>query len=146
MGQRGARTIMRGLVVYFAIATSGSTTINAQSNRGSPELKPFDSQLATVGTTQFRIRYRFVGEPVSQPERFEVLFKCSGKRSWQPYRDYSICGLSDYRYDAKTGRLSVRYFDGRVVPETGQSFCDIPQDDEIDITDWCKSRTSVHAQ
>lgn len=143
---RGLWITVWGLSVSFALMPLSSTAAHAQSEQQKPTLKPFDISLAKIGTTRIRIRYRFVGEPISQPERFEVRFKCAGKRGWRSYRDYPICGLNAYRYDAGTGKLSISYLYGRVVPETGQSFCDMQRDDEIDIADWCKTPTSAHAQ
>lgn len=108
------------IVLVLLIATLAGDSFAKMQTRG------FDRQIFVVGEGQVRLVYVRTGDPISRPYLLKLLVKCTGQKDWKPIGEYQMCGLENYEYDAKAKTLMVKYFFGRVVQSTGESFCDTP--------------------
>jgi hypothetical protein len=101
-------------------------------------LKNFDKQNYVVGVGQVRLKYVFLGEPVSRPRSLKIWVKCEKSKEWKAVGEYQMCALDKYEVDTKAKKLSVNYLDGRVNLQTGESHCDQVGSGEVDLAKQCK--------
>lgn len=114
------------LILFLSLSTSAEI------------LKDFDKQNYVNGVGQLRLKYIFTGEPVSRPRSLKIWVKCEKKKDWKPVGEYQMCALDKYEVDPKNKKLSVKYLDGRVNIQTGESHCDVAGNDEVDLSKICK--------
>lgn len=98
----------------------------------------FVRQIYVVDVGQVKMEYKYTGEPVSRPAGLSFWIKCKNAKTWTPVGKFQMCDLSDYNYDAKTKKFTIKYVDGRVVMPTGEVVCDRLGEGEIDAKTLCK--------
>lgn len=99
----------------------------------------FDRQIDVRDVGQARIISKWIGEPVINARMLKVLIRCKGTKKWQVFIDHQICRLNKYNYDSKERRLTLEYTNGRVKPDTGETFCDQLQPEKtFPLADVCK--------
>ena len=125
------KTFLALFVYMVAIGVHIATT-------AAEKYPDFTRQIYVNGVGQAKLEYAFTGEPISRPRSLTLFIKCKKGEPWRELGTYLMCELKDYNYDAKTKKLSIKYIDGRVNQETGESICDQLGESEFDFSNVCK--------
>lgn len=115
-------------LTYLILITFGFAVFSQNA-----KLKNFTQKIYVVGVGQARISYRYFGEPISRPAKFEVFMTCLKSKQERQVKVFDICSWEDYHYEPTTKTLVLKLISGRVQPDTGQVECDQVDDEEIDL-------------
>lgn len=118
-------------LLYFISSASSE-------EKAKPKYKDFVRQIYVLGVGQIKMDYKTTGEPISRPREISFWVKCDKKKDWQPVGKYLMCELTNYEYLADAKKIAIKYIDGRVKQDTGESICDVAGEGEIDAKTLCK--------
>lgn len=77
------------------------------------------------------------GEPISTPERLTINIKCQNSKAFRQVALIRMCSLAEHEYDDRRNTVRIKVISGRIVPETGEVFCDQVEDKEFPLTEKC---------
>jgi hypothetical protein len=118
------------------LATIYSINVFAEGDP-DPKVEDFVQKIYVLNVGQSRISYHYSGEPVSRPAKMRIYMKCSNSGPERLVTEVPMCSWEDYHYDPSSKSVYVKYFAGRVDPETGDVNCDQNLEDRISL-DVCK--------
>lgn len=104
-----------------------------QNFADEPAAKPFNRKIYVAGVGNARVVYRIPGEPISSPAKFEVYISCGRSKSERLLRAFGMCELEDYHFDAENKSIVIKFTQGRVDQDTGETFCDNTREEEIGL-------------
>ena len=122
------------LICMFALGGA-----NARSEQTTIGYHKEEALRLPVG--EARIRYRYIGEPVSNPARLAISIQCLNTDKERLLEELTICDWKGYRYDHALKSLMINLVYGRVDQETGQSYCDHDRAAQI-LVDVCQRPSS----
>lgn len=114
------------------------SALSLAEEKPKPKYSDFVRQIYVLGVGQVKMDYKTVGEPISRPREMAFWVKCDKKKDWKPVGKFMMCELTNYEYAADLKKISIKYLDGRVKQDTGESICDVAGEGEIDTKTLCK--------
>lgn len=83
------------------------------------------------------LKHEVPGEPISTPERLTINIRCQNSKAFRQVALIRMCSLAEHEFDDRRNIVRIKVISSRIVPETGEVFCDQVEDKEYSLADKC---------